>query len=113
MKKIVSLFALLAAMFLILTTSQALSQEKTLVKVKSSELVTGVVIVHIQKNGKALELQCNERASNCKALPSGSYLMVELPENRGMYYCKNVEIYRGDQDKPEAAGKIGEYCLIG
>ena len=34
-------------MFLILTTSQALSQEKTLVKVKSSELVTGVVIVHI------------------------------------------------------------------
>jgi len=29
-----------------------------------------------------------------------------------MYYCKNVEIYRGDQDKPEAAGKIGAYCLI-
>lgn len=112
MKRTVSLFALLAAMFLILTTSQALSQEKTLVKVKSSELVTGVVIVHIQKDGKALELQCNERAGNCKALPSGSYLMVELPENRGMYYCKNVEIYRGDQDKPEAARKIGEYCLI-
>ena len=112
MKKTVSLFALLTAICLMLTTSQAFAQGKTSVKVKSSELVTGVVIVHIQKDGKSLEVQCNEGAFNCKALPSGSYLMVELPENRGMYYCKNVEIYRGDQDKPEAAGKIGAYCLI-
>ena len=85
MKKTVSLFALLTAIFLMLTTSQASAQEKTPVKVKSSELVTGVVIVHIQKDGKSLEVQCNVGALNCKALPSGSYLMVELPENRGMY----------------------------
>jgi len=38
--------------------------------------------------------------------------MVELPKNNGLYDCKNVEIYRGDQDKPESAEKIGAYCLM-
>ncbi|MGD0791878.1 MAG: hypothetical protein ABR920_08920 [Terriglobales bacterium] len=112
MKRTVSLFAVLTAAFVLLATQQAFVQERTPVKVKSSEVVTGVVIVHIQKNGKSLELQCNEGAGSCKALPSGSYLMVELPENHGMYDCKNVEIYRGDQDKPEAAEMIGAYCLV-
>lgn len=112
MKRMVSRFAVLAAAFVILATQQAFVQERTPVKVKSSEVVTGVVIVHIQKDGKALELQCNEGALSCKALPSGSYQMVELPKNYGMYDCKNVEIYRGDQDKPEAAEKIGAYCLV-
>ena len=113
MKRTVSLIALLAMFFLILTTSQVFAQEKTLVKVKSSELVKGVVIIHIQKEGKSLELQCNEGAGNCRTLASGSYLMVELPKNFGMYDCKNVEIYRGDPAKPEDAEKIGAYCLIG
>ena len=112
MKKTVSLFALLTAIFLMLTTSQAFAQEKTSVKVKSSELVTGVVIVHIQKDGKALDLQCNEGASSCKALQSGNYLMAELPPNHGLYDCKNVEIYQGDKDKPEAAERVGAYCLM-
>jgi hypothetical protein len=48
----------------------------------------------------------------CKALPSGNYLMVKLPKNYGMYDCQNVEMYQGDQDKPEAARKIGEYCMV-
>jgi len=112
MKKAVSLFAVLTMVFGILATEQAFAQEKTPVKVKSSEVVTGVVIVHIQKDAKALELQCNEGAGFCKALPSGPYLMVELPKNYGMYDCKNVEIYRGDQDKPEAAEMVGAYCLV-
>jgi hypothetical protein len=112
MKRTVSLLALFTAVFVILVVAQAFAQEKTSVTVKNSELVTGVVIVHIEKAGKSLELQCNEGAGFCKALPSGSYLMVELPKNYGMYDCKNVEIYRGDQNKPEAAEKIGEYCLI-
>ena len=112
MKRTISLFAVLTAAFVILATEQAFAQEKTPVKVKSSEVVTGVVIVHVLKDGKSLELHCNEGAGNCKALPSGSYLMVELPENHGMYDCKNVEIYRGDQDKPEAAEMVGAYCLV-
>jgi len=112
MKRTVSLFAVLTAAFVILATQPAFVQDKTPVKVKSSEVVTGVVIVHIQKDGKPRELQCNEGAGFCKALQSGSYLMVELPKNYGMYDCKNVEMYRGDQDKPEAAEKIGAYCLI-
>jgi hypothetical protein len=112
MKRTVFLLAVLTVAFAILATQPAFAQEKMPVKVKSSEVVTGVVIVHVQKNGKPLELQCNEGATTCKALPSGNYLMVQLPENYGMYDCKNVEMYRGDQDKPEAAEKIGAYCLV-
>jgi len=112
MKRTLSLFALLTAAFVLLASEQALAQDRTPVKVKSSEVVTGVVIVHVQKNGKSFELQCNEGAGSCKTLPSGSYMMVELPKNYGMYDCKNVEIYRGDQDKPEAAEMMGAYCMV-
>ncbi|MGA2422379.1 MAG: hypothetical protein ABSG07_00140 [Terriglobales bacterium] len=112
MKRAVFLFTVLTAAFIILASAQAFAQDKTPVRVKSSEVVTGVVIVHIQKGGNSLELQCNEGAGSCKTLPSGSYLMVELPKNYGLYDCKNVEIYRGDQDKPEAAEMVGAYCLI-
>ena len=112
MKRTISTFAVLAAIFVIVASVQALAQEKTPVKVKSSEVVTGVVIVHVQKDAKSIDLQCNEGTTSCKALPSGSYLMVELPPNYGMYDCKNVELYRGDADKPDAAEKIGSYCLV-
>jgi len=112
MKKAISLFAVLISACIMLAASQALAQEKAPVKVKSSEVVTGVVIVHVQKGGSALELQCNEGASKCKTLPSGLYLMVELPKNYGLYDCKNVEVYRGDQDKPEEAELVGAYCLM-
>lgn len=112
MKSTFSRFALSAAAFAILITQQGFPREKMVVKVKSSEVVTGVVIVHVQKEGKSIDLQCNEGAFSCAALPSGSYMMVELPKNYGMYDCKNVEIYRGDQDKPEASEKVGSYCLV-
>jgi len=111
MKKTVSLFAILAAAFIMLTTERGFAQEKTPVKVKDSVVVTGVVIVHVLKNGKPLELQCNEGATSCKVLPGGDYLMLQLPENHGLYDCKNVEMYRPDQDKPEDEA-IGSYCLI-
>ncbi len=110
MKRTICLIVLLIAVLLI--SAAALAQERTPVKVKNSEIVTGVVIVHVQKDAKTLELQCNQGASDCKALQSGNYLMVELPKNYGMYDCQNVEMYQGDQDKPEAAKKIGEYCLV-
>jgi len=109
MKRTISLFALLTVAFIILATAQALAQDKTPVKVKSSEVVTGVVIVHIQKEGKSLDLQCNQGAGTCKALQSGNYQMLELPKNYGMYDCRNVEMY---QDKSGAAVKIGDYCLV-
>ena len=67
---------------------------------------------NVQNAAKSLDLQCNEGAGNCKALSSGNYLMVELPKNYGMYDCQNVEMYRGDSEKPESAQKVGEYCLV-
>jgi hypothetical protein len=112
MKKAISLFGVLTAVFIILASARARAQEKTPVKVKSSQVVTGVVIVHVQKGGDFLELQCNEGAGSCKALASGDYMMVELPKNYGMYDCKNVEVYRGNVDKPEAAELVGAYCLM-
>jgi hypothetical protein len=112
MKRTVSLFNLLMVAFFLLAVPRALALDKTPVKVKSSEVVTGVVVVHVQQEAKSLDLQCNEGAGNCAALHSGNYLMVQLPEHFGMYECKNVEIYRGDADKPEAAEKVGAYCLI-
>jgi hypothetical protein len=112
MKRTVSLLAALTAAFVILAAAQAFAQDKTPVKVKNSVVVTGVVIVHVEKAGKPLELQCNEGATTCKTLQSGNYLMLELPENHGMYDCKNVEMYKGDQDKPDEAEKVGDYCLI-
>jgi len=116
MRRTVSLFAVLTAAFVLLATARALGQdetpEKVPVKVKSSVVVSGVVIVHVLKDKKALDLQCNEGASNCKALQAGDYLMAELPPNYGLYDCKNVEMYRGAPDKPEAAELVGAYCLI-
>ncbi len=112
MKRHFCVFAVLTAVFLVLATGQAFAQEKTPVKVKSSVVVTGVVIVHIQKDAKSLELQCNEGAGYCKVLQSGNYVMVELPKNYGLYDCKNVEIYAADPDKADATEKVGAYCLI-
>src|SRR5208282_783254 len=57
MKKTISLLALLTAALLVLS-AQAFAQEKAPIKVKGSEVVTGVVIVHVQKGGKTLDLQC-------------------------------------------------------
>ena len=116
MKTTIAPFVLLTAAFVLLATELAFTQEdepaKTPVKVKSSEKATGVVIVHAQKDGKALDLQCNEGAGSCASLPAGNYLMVELPPNRGTYDCKNVEIYRGDPNKPDDAQKVGAYCVM-
>jgi hypothetical protein len=105
-------FAVWIAVFVILATALAFAQEKTPVKVKSSVVVSGVVIVHIQKDGKARDLQCNEGVGSCKVLQSGNYLMAELPPNYGLYECKNVEMYRGDPNKPDEAELAGAYCLI-
>ena len=111
MKRTVYLLSALTAVFVILASAQTLAQEKTPVKVKGSEVVTGVVIVHVQKGAKTLDLQCNRERPPASLCRAGNYLMLELPENNGMYDCKNVEMYQGDQAKPDAAEKVGDYCL--
>jgi hypothetical protein len=100
------------AAFVTSTAGLAFSEERTPGKVKNSEVVTGVVIVPVQKGARSLELQRNQGAGTCKALPSGNYLMAGLFPNFGVQDCKNGVRDRGDPGKPEAAQKTGEYCLV-
>ncbi len=108
-------FILLAAVIMLLATvgvKQVCAQKRSLVNVKSSEVVTGVVIVDMVRDGKLFELQCNMGSAHCSTLKSGSYWMVELPKNFGMYDCNNVEIYGEDADTQQRVEPLGEYCLI-
>ena len=111
MKRTVFLLAVLSLISLTLAATQAFAQQGAPIKVKTSELVTGVVIVEIQKDGTPYELQCNQGAASCKALKSGTYWMVELPPNYGTYDCRNVEVYRFDNEIP-SPDRMGQYCLI-
>ena len=112
MKKTLSLLVVLSVISLTLAALSAFAQERTQIKVKGSEVVTGVVIVDILKDGKLYELQCNQGAYSCSTLKNGTYWMVELPEHFGLYDCKNVEVYRIENGNPSRSGRIGEYCLI-
>lgn len=116
MKKTMVLFSLLT-LFCVLCTRQAWAQEKSKITVKGSELNSGVVIVDILKASKAYHLQCNEGASGCTNLKNGDYIMVELPQNFGMYECRDVEVYpqsaaTSDTALPDKDKKLGEYCLV-
>ncbi len=55
--------------------------------------------------------------ADCTALNNGKYLMQELPENYGMYECKDVKVYPVPTGAPDTAvpdknKKLGEYCLV-
>jgi hypothetical protein len=95
---------------------QAVAQDKSTITVRSSETSGGVVTVTaiqpaVDDQAKlSLELHCNKGASSCKAPESGSYIMVRLPKNWGMYDCANVDLYAATAD-PAKDQKIGEYCL--
>ena len=107
------------AMILFLLSAGALlaAQDRSTVTVKNSEVVSGVVIMNaVQPNtpnqAKAsFELHCNKGANACKAPEPGTYLMVRLPKNWGMYDCANVDLYPASAD-PATDQKIGEYSLI-
>jgi hypothetical protein len=101
----------LAVLFLLFATTVALSQAKSAVSVKGSQLSNGVVVVDVLKEGKEYELQCNEGNPHCTALKAGKYQMVELPKNTGLYECRDVEIY-SEGAVSGADKKIGEYCLL-
>lgn len=103
-RSIVLLMSLAAAVAL-------LAQEKSPITVKESTVMTGVVIITANENGKPLELQCNQSMAACTVLKPGEYWMVRLPKNYGMYDCANVDLFPKSAD-PETSEKLGEYCLI-
>ena len=110
MKKGIILLVLLIAV-------QLVAQDRATITVKKSEISNGVVIVTVAQEGTpdqakaSFELNCNKGATACKAPEAGSYLMIRLPKNWGMYDCANVDLYPAGAD-PATAEKIGEYCLI-
>ena len=108
MKKIILFFIL----FLSFWSMKSVAQEKSYISVRGNNLNSGVVIVDIVKAGKGYKLQYNQGASGCVALKNGKYQMVELPQNFGMYECKDVEVYPEDAITSEKDKKLGEYCLL-
>jgi hypothetical protein len=110
MKKVIILLGLLAAI-------QVMAQDKSTVTVKSSEVNNGVVILTVRQAGVAEQaaesfvLHCNKGMPNCSMPEAGTYLMVRLPKNWGMYDCANVDLYPTTAD-PASSEKLGEYCLI-
>jgi hypothetical protein len=110
MKKVIILLAALAA-------ATVVAQDKSIVTVKSGEVNNGVIILTanqadpVQQGKASFLLQCNKGQHECAVPAPGNYLMVRLPENRGMYDCANVELYPASED-PQISRKIGEYCLV-
>lgn len=107
-----------AIIFLVLLVAvQLMAQDRSTITVKKSEIGNGVVIVTVAQGatqGQAktsVELNCNKGAEACKAPEAGTYLMIRLPKNWGMYDCQNVDLYPSGAD-PSTDQKIGEYCLI-
>jgi hypothetical protein len=110
MRKAIILLGLVAAI-------QLMAQDKSTVTVKGSEVNNGVVILTVQQaatpeqSAESFVLHCNKGMSDCKILAAGTYLMVRLPKNWGMYDCANVDLYPTTAD-PATSEKLGEYCLI-
>lgn len=102
-------FFLLTVLFVIAGTGVA--QDKSAITVKSSELNNGVLIVDVVKGAKEYELQCNQGAPGCTQIKSGTYLMVQLPKNSGMYDCHDVQVFPESATGNDSDKKIGEYCL--
>ncbi|MGA3316640.1 MAG: hypothetical protein ABSC64_09410 [Candidatus Korobacteraceae bacterium] len=110
MRKAIILFGLLAAM-------QVMAQDKSIVTVKSGEVTNGVVILTVhqtatpQQAADTFALHCNKGMTACNVVEPGTYVMVRLPKNWGMYDCANVDLYASTAD-PASGEKLGEYCLI-
>jgi len=115
MKKKIALFFLLAGFLsAVVLIVAAQEKEKSVITVKKSDIVTGVVVVSVQreKAPKTFTLQCNQGAPSCNQLKAGKYQMVELPANSGMYDCKDVQVYGETADTEDADQRLGEYCVV-
>jgi hypothetical protein len=87
------------------------AQEKELITVKSAEVNNGVVLITAQGEKAPIELQCNKDYLSCTALKPGTYLMVRLPKNHGLYECSNVTVYARGQSPDSAGEALGSYCI--
>ena len=73
---------------------------------KESTVATGVVIVTVDLHGKSVDLQCTRSMPACTELKTGKYVMVQLPKNRGLYDCQNVDVFPADrQDTTTGAAR--------
>lgn len=98
-------------LFLILCAAPLFAQDKSLITVKDTTVNNKVVQVNITDSGKAFELQCNQSAMRCTAPEPGSYWMVRLPKNHGLYDCANVDLYAQSADTGNDDNVLGEYCI--
>ena len=115
MKKAIALFFLMAFFLSAAVVRMAAQEkEKSVITVKKSDVVTGVIVVSVQreKAPKTFTLQCNQGAPSCNQLKAGKYQMVELPANSGMYDCKDVQVYGETADTEDTDQKLGEYCFV-
>ena len=115
MKKRIALFVVMAFFLLaVVLIMAAQEKEKSVITVKKSDVVTGVIVVSVtrEKAPKTFSLQCNQGAPSCNQLKAGKYQMVELPANSGMYDCKDVQVYGETADTEDADQRLGEYCLV-
>ena len=118
MKRILWLTAFsIVAVFFMASVAQSQDNPPVTVTVTRSDVVSGVIIITGQPANSAagkkatFELQCNKGMSQCNTVKAGTYTMVRLPKNRGMYECINIELYPSGAD-PETAEKVGAYCLV-
>ncbi len=93
-------------------SAEAWAQEKSFITVDGNKLNNGVVLLDISRAGKSYVLQCNHAAPGCAALHNGKYQMVELPQNFGMYECKDKDVELYGEDDNTRQKRLGEYCLI-
>jgi hypothetical protein len=99
-----------AILFVLLFVLGLWAQDKAQVTVKSSQTTGGVVLIVVSENGKQLELQCTDQQAWCTSVKAGTYQMVRLPKNHGMYDCQNVDLYSASANV-DTDQKLGEYCL--
>lgn len=97
-------------LFIVLFALSLWAQDKAQVTVKKTDTVGGIILVTATENGKQIEFQCTAQQAWCTALTPGSYQLVRLPKNHGMYDCQNVDLYSNTADI-EIDAKLGEYCL--
>jgi hypothetical protein len=97
-------------LFVLLCSTMLWAQDKTQVTVKTAENVSGIILVTATENGKRIEFQCTAQQAWCTALKPGTYQLVRLPKNHGMYDCQNVDLFSSAADVDNDQ-KLGEYCL--
>jgi hypothetical protein len=98
-------------LFLLISAGSLFAQDKSPITVKDTRANNGVVLVNISEAGKPFELQCNQSVPSCTAPQPGSYWMVRLPKNHGLYDCANVDLYAQPGNAQGQNEVLGKYCI--